>query len=633
MNIIILVLAIIALVFAHYFKTYRLKQFIEIYEKPDEESLLQALSFGYIINFFLPFRLDELFRAWYAGRKMKNGVSFSLATIVIDRILDIFVVSIIFILLYLIGFKNNIILSSIWFYVIGVILLLLLLVIGYNYNKYIKICIKKVAGIFNEKIELKILKFSWCIISSLKDMIQKINKKRMLINTLCMWILYSLSYILFSLFMQRIGNDIGVVDVFTTLFSKNSFDLSTSGQTPLLGDNFIVFLYLTLPLILLIILSLLKKHGKSDNSKNVGYLEMLPHINPSDRLKFLENYFSADKKDYFKSYLKLNRDISIIQDYSAGSNATTMLCTDGESTFFRKYSFGNDSDKLFEQIKWIEKHSKDLPVTKIFNVKHGSGYCSYDMPYLKEAIGCFNYVHSSPLEDGWNVIRCSLEAINKDLHSKNVSSSNINNLEKYIDSKVIKNIQKIENGQYIKPLLKYDYLNINGKKYHNLKYFKKYLTKEFLLDIFKNDVCSDIHGDFTIENIICLNNKKKNNFYIIDPNTGNVHDSPNLDYAKLLQSLHGGYEFLMKTNGVDIYQNNINYLQTKSYIYDELYEKYKCFLYEKFSKEQVKSIYFHEIIHWLRLMPYKIDKNGKRSVLFYAGLIIILNDILKGEFK
>ena len=48
-----------------------------------------------------------------------------------------------------------------------------------------------------------------------------------------------------------------------------------------------------------------------------------------------------------------------------------------------------------------------------------------------------------------------------------------------------------------------------------------------------------------------------------------------------------------------------------------------------FSKERVKSIYYHEIIHWLRLLPYKIEKNGKRALLFYAGLLMVLSDIVK----
>lgn len=629
MKIIMLILAIITLVIAHILKVYRQKQFIEIYEKPNNKNLLQALSLGYIINFILPFRVGDLFRAWYAGKKMKNGLSFSLSTVVVDRILDVFVVTFLFLMFYLFGFRSEIMKSSILFYIIGGSILLLIMIIGLKYSKYIKICIKKIAGVFNSNIELKILKFSWYIITSIKDMILSLNKFKLIISTILMWIMYLMSYGLFTYSMKLMGNNISFIDVFTALFSKNSLDIPTFNLSTFSLNNRYMVIYLLVPLVILMIISFLpidKPTGRKKTEVH-QYLELLPHINASDKLIFLEGYFSAKSREYFNNYIKLNRDISIIQDYSAGSNATTMLCTDGKKTFFRKYSFGKDSEKLYEQILWLQAHEKNLPLTDVLNIKKGEGYCSYDMTYVKEAISCFNYVHSVPINIGWEIIERALNTLNDNLYNKNLRKSDFITIDKYIESKVINNIKKIENGQYIKNLLKYDYLIINGKKYHNLSYFKKYFTKDYLEDIFKNDMYSDIHGDLTIENIICITGK--NDFYIIDPNTGNLHDSPNLDYAKLLQSLHGGYEFLMNTKSVEVNQNNINYLFTKSVIYDELYMRYRNYLYKKFDKEKVRSIFFHEIIHWLRLMPYKIEKNAQRSVLFYAGLIIVINEVIK----
>ena len=156
-----------------------------------------------------------------------------------------------------------------------------------------------------------------------------------------------------------------------------------------------------------------------------------------------------------------------------------------------------------------------------------------------------------------------------------------------------------------------------------------YLSEEHLYDIFKNDTYSEIHGDLTIENIICTRNADgDDDFYIIDPNTGNVHDSSNLDYGKLLQSIHGGYEFLMATKNVSIEKNHINFVFTKSESYTYLYSMLDEYMREHFTQERVKSIYYHEIIHWLRLMPYKIEKNGKRVLLFYAGMLMVMNDVI-----
>ena len=147
--------------------------------------------------------------------------------------------------------------------------------------------------------------------------------------------------------------------------------------------------------------------------------------------------------------------------------------------------------------------------------------------------------------------------------------------------------------------------------------------------MFDEDEYSDIHGDFTIENIICIKDKRKKPYYIIDPNTGNLHDSPYLDYAKLLQSIHGGYEFLMNTKSVQCYNNEINFVFTKSNVYYELFEKVVEYLEKKFGEKGLKSIFYHEIIHWLRLLPYKINKNGEKSLLFYAGLIMVMSDVEK----
>ena len=122
---------------------------------------------------------------------------------------------------------------------------------------------------------------------------------------------------------------------------------------------------------------------------------------------------------------------------------------------------------------------------------------------------------------------------------------------------------------------------------------------------------------------------KKEKYYIIDPNSNNINDSANLDYAKILQSIHGGYEFMMRTYDVSIEENQINFLFTKSQAYFYLYKKLNEYMNLNFEKEKIRSIYFHEIIHWLRLLPYKLKKDGKRALIFYSGLLMVLNDVIE----
>ena len=138
-----------------------------------------------------------------------------------------------------------------------------------------------------------------------------------------------------------------------------------------------------------------------------------------------------------------------------------------------------------------------------------------------------------------------------------------------------------------------------------------------------------------IENIICrLNPGANGGWYLIDPNTGNLHESPFLDYGKLLQSLHGSYEFMMKTPRVTVQGSRIDFALTRSAAYDALYRALMADLQSRYPAAQVESILMHEVIHWLRLMPYKLAKDRKRAPMFYAGLVMVANDVAnfaKGE--
>ena len=94
----------------------------------------------------------------------------------------------------------------------------------------------------------------------------------------------------------------------------------------------------------------------------------------------------------------MNQGITILQDYSAGSNATTMLCMDAEKTFYRKYAFGADGDKLAEQLAWLRTQQDRLPLCDILQSSTEDGCCWYDMVYDPQAVGLFRYLHSNPVE-------------------------------------------------------------------------------------------------------------------------------------------------------------------------------------------------------------------------------------------
>ena len=61
--------------------------------------------------------------------------------------------------------------------------------------------------------------------------------------------------------------------------------------------------------------------------------------------------------------------------------------------------------------------------------------------------------------------------------------------------------------------------------------------------------------------------------------------------------------------------------------YDALLTAMLDDLKARYPREQVESILMHEVVHWLRLMPYKLAKDRKRAPMFYAGLVMVANDV------
>jgi hypothetical protein len=627
-----LIIAIVLVCLAHFIRTLRWELFVKTYEKPNTKNLLQSLSIGYFINSFIPFKAGDLVRAWISGRKMKNGRGFALATVIVDRYLDILVVGILFAIFSAFNLDSA---DSVWFYMFLAVGVLAVTVLVYILRGYVKRILKNIAGIFNAGIEIRLLRFFWSLIWSFKDIFKKISKTRLLLETLGMWILYLASYYCFAAFLSHQGSNVNWLDVFYMLFTKNSIHVGSLGaitftQGMMNAQMIWTGIYLFAPIVILFVISLcLKSKDDETLDSEEEYLNLIPQLDENERLNFLETYFSNERREYIESYLKINQNILIIRDYSAGSNATTMLCMNNGKNFFRKYAFGADGDKLYQQIEWLQRFKDIIPLPDIMQYQKQDNFCYYDMPYDSQAVGLFDYAHSMPKENAWKFIKKATECLENSLYKVNQRPADKATIDEYIKSKVNKNLDKIMNAKYLKRLMEYDKIIINGRSFHNLPYYLPYLSEEHLYDIFKNDTYSEIHGDLTIENIICTRNADgEDDFYIIDPNTGNIHDSSNLDYGKLLQSIHGGYEFLMATKNVSIEKNRINFVFTKSEAYTYLYDMLDKYMRENFEEERVKSIYYHEIIHWLRLMPYKIEKNGKRVLLFYAGMLMVMYDVV-----
>ncbi|GHT44388.1 hypothetical protein FACS189454_01590 [Planctomycetales bacterium] len=502
-----------------------------------------------------------------------------------------------------------------------------------------KLVIFYFGNIFSSAIRDKIYVFAWSLISCFKDLADNVNHKKLAALTAVMWACYFGSYFLFCRGLQSLGHAVSFSELFVHTYSvlgvmSSALELSQKNTASV---SVYLFVFTLLPAVVMIFASaaialiprqwiprLLIKIGRNTTAN--GFIKIIPFANTEAKMTFMERYFAANDRGYCEAYIDANRDIEIVKDFSGGSHATTLLIERNGKYCFRKYAFGDACQKLRLQAEWLEEQQSTLPLPKILSSREEKNLFSYDMPYEADGINFFDAVHCNDTQTCWSVLHRVLVDLDRNLHQPNLQQISLKPLEKYIDEKCVKNLEIIKQTPVIAELLRYDYLIVNGLPYRNLHSFDKLFSPKHLKKVFMNDLCSDIHGDLTIENIIFAPTHP-NGYYLIDPNHLNIHNSPMLDYGKVLQSLHFGYEFLIHSENCMIEENRISFPVMRSLAYEKLYREYRNFLYKKFSTEQIRSIYHHEIVHYLRLIPYKIEKFPHQAAMFFATLLQLLDEV------
>jgi hypothetical protein len=164
--------------------------------------------------------------------------------------------------------------------------------------------------------------------------------------------------------------------------------------------------------------------------------------------------------------------------------------------------------------------------------------------------------------------------------------------------------------------------SINGEPY-SLDEWSCLLDSQWLRAQVSRRRTAVIHGDLTIENII-VSPDEAVGWYLIDPNPVNIFDTPLIDWAKLMQSLNLGYETMNRGNVSTINGSALSIGFTRSNAYAQLYERLCERLRSRLGDDGMREISFHEIVNYLRLIPYKIRSAPQKGLAFFACASVLL---------
>jgi hypothetical protein len=584
--------------------------------------LLVGLGMGYAVNALIPLRVGEVLRGMVASRLTRVRFPEMMATIVAERVADLFLLALV------IGAAAS------WSSQPGFAALALFAVAAtaavalaalVRASSRLRRLLWDAAGIFNDRVRVGIADLAW----STSEMLVggTLLRWRFTIATIGMWGLYGAAYLAF-------GRAIGTppIDVAAAMLLRPLQSLTVALPAVGAGDGLAAFyVFVLIPVMLILLLEPLARlkavAGLSNPLFRMGGPG--PHEARSERFSaasgyhsFLRSMFSGRDRLVGGFGMAAVEDCVVHQFLVGGSDALTALVEADRRLIIRKFATGTAAvHKLRVQSDWLRRHAgPGLPLVEVIADRGGADAYRYDMPLVPQATDFYDAIHSSTARQNDGRLRRLLGCIDG-LHGAtagDVAPAEL--VDRYLDEKVTRNAALI--AAFARGALAGPGYSINGIAY-DLDEWRCLADPAWLQAQLRHRQMASVHGDLTIENVIVAPGHP-HGLYLIDPNPENIFDSPLIDWAKLMQSLHLGYEAMNRAVSCSVRDGEIRLASARSEAYAALHATLESEVKARFCEDRLREVYFHELVNYLRLTTYKIRQSSHRGLAFFACTSLLL---------
>ncbi len=587
--------------------------------------LLVGLGIGYAVNALLPFRIGEIVRALVVSGTERVRFAYVFATIVAERVADLAALAVLLVALLRFAREPSEVLRAAAVFAVAA-LALVLASLALRRSARLRQLIWQASGIFNDRIRLGIADFLWSAAEMLVG--RHLLRWRFVVATVGMWALYLAAYGMFAH-----ATDARLLDVIANVLQHPLGSLAlqqreagaATSQLPL-------FLFVLIPIVMILMYGLLMRsrafasaaelvlrHGKSGRGAAKAHREAFGA--PSSYESFLNAHFSGESSAISGFGMEALHDCIVHRFFAGGSDAVTALVESDKQLAIRKFAVGAAAAKLKVQADWLGRHRHpELPLAEVIGERQGSSVYSYDMPVITPFNDFYDVIHSSGPEQRRALLSQVFLCVDGLHRRTSTGTGDPKLLADYLATKATGNADHILSA--VRSSLGGEVYSINGESF-SLAEWECLRSPDWLRGQIKQRQVASIHGDLTIENVI-IAPQHAFGLYIIDPNPENIFDSPLLDWAKLMQSLHLGYETLNR--GLSVKQDGSSLALTtpRSQAYAELHRLLEEQVAARFGPDGLREVYFHELIHYLRLTPYKFRQSRPRGIGFFACTSILL---------
>lgn len=616
--------AVASLLLAHILRTIRWRLILrQAGISVDNLPALASLSIGYLVNTLVPFRIGELVRGAILAYATKANAVSVLVTIVFERTVDLFCVAAIAGLFLASQLDVSVSMASV---VGGLLVIALALLI--RASRAIKRLIWIFASIFNDGLRTALLHFVELFTGLFAER-ALLRGGRFWLLTAAMWAVYLVSLELFALAVGR-----GFAEQFSAVYGA-----PLAGRLSLGGadQDWLLITYLTLPVLAAIgFASASGFHALARIRSTLRWAARMENFATPSRDVRPDNFRSDD---HYGAYLDRRyrgesgplvafeeRGIGtglLHRVFHGGSGAVTALIEIDGQLRVRKFASGGLGEKLAVQRRWIADHAGALPVVEVIGHSSTATDEFYDMRYLGGTRDLYEAVHTEPLPASSAVLSDIIERMDGFHRDHCGDDATDTEVASYVAAKATANLGQVEAA--LPELFERETITVNGEPFA-MSRLDVFRSPQWLVGRLTHRTQSEVHGDLTLENIMVLPAGGAEGWFLIDPNPVNGFESPLIDFAKLLQSLHLGYEAVHREPRAAFDQGRLSVSLHRSSQYDALFAHVCRTLEERFGPDVLRQIFLHEMINYLRLLPYQLKRSNTATTAFVACLCMLVQD-------
>ena len=665
----VLLVASVVQLAGHVLRAARTKVPIDNVRRGSLAGQFRHLSIGYLFNLVWPLRIGEVVRSYLVAKTLRISFLYTLLAVVLERLIDVVLVSVAFLVLMAVVGSTDFGVVPIAAVVALAVSLLLIASFAalVRENTVLMSAAWQATRWLNHDLENRARFKLWSVIFGFQRFFrQRRQLARYGVYTLGSWACYvsAAALTVVTVFPSLAGREAfvataapaGVVSPAIGNGAPGAYAESvrafTDGVSSLDGAAVATFaamswVVLNVPVTLVAVVALFVNWARRTSAPLTG-AELAPsdgYVNKLGRdqdisgsmTHFLDAYFQRQRLSQVMHRLEVNGNVSLVRFFKGGSNAVTLLATSGDGELFVKKMVPPEyAHRLKNQYDWLADRADHRELVTVLREQHAADHYAIDLEYRPSSVPLFEYVHENAFDESaaklsqvWSYMYDRVYDLGGLEHRPDVR-------DEYVSERFVMRVQAAADSHpALAQALKGERIVVNGQELDNfdrvLSRIQGHETAWDDLATFRSS--AQIHGDLTVDNILV--DLPSRDVLIIDPSDDNQLRGPVIDFARHMQSLLYGYEFLNDDEdpvvlGEHQGRPEITYRDARSARYEELADHVATeIMPRRLTVPEQRAVLFHVGLFYGRMLTHRVAINSGTVLKYYGVCIQALNRFLE----